>query len=872
MEAARPSGKLGTCVARWLRSGAPVVIACLLGLALGPPPSASADATFAVNSTADAVDATTGDGICETAPGNGVCTLRAAIQEANAGAGADAIQVPAGTYVLTVPGRTEDAGATGDLDITDDVTITGAGAEATIVDGDDLDRIFDIAPPVAGATSAVDVTISGLTVADGLAQPFAGPTDLGEGGGIRYASTLTVSSAAVVESEANFGGGLASSGASSNPRGRGARLTLVDSVVARNGGTPGGFGGGGIHAGGSTSLTVVRSTISDNTSGGAGGGISASSLVEPVVLTEVTISGNRTIREGGGISASGLVLTGSTISENRGAGNGGGLGLGGSNTISNTTISGNQAVFSRPSPGLAGNGGGIAINGDLTLTHVTVAGNSADVAMGGTGGGLSVATGTTTLVNSIVASSTGADCAARSGGGGTVQSEGNNIDSDGTCNLTAAGDLPSTTPLLAPLADNGGPTLTHALLPGSPALDAGRDAGVLVDQRGVARPQGAGFDIGAFELEACLGLTPTVVGTAGEVTLTGTPENDVIVGLGGNDTIDGLGSNDRICGGPGQDRIAGGEGSDIVSPGPGDDDLAGGIEGGPGSDVLSYTAAAAGVTVDLSAGTASGGNGNDTFAGFENVEGSPFADTLTGDGARNNLFGHAGDDTLNGGGGSDGLDPGPGNDAVNGNGGFDLVSYFFRSGPVTVTLPDSGSSSGNGEADENDTISSDVEAAQGGSGGDTLTGNDLGNSLFGQAGDDTLNGEGGNDGLDPGLGADTLNGGEDIDTASYFYRAAGVTLSLDGLANDGETGEGDNIGPTGDVENLQGGRGGDTLTGNDAVNRLNGQGGEDLITSRDSEADTVLCGAGADSVTADNLDLFPEPPGPPHPCEEITRG
>src|SRR5438093_12159986 len=90
----------------------------------------AAAATFTVNDTADAVDAVPGDGSCATAAST--CTLRAAIQEANANVGPDTIVVPAGTYLLTIAGQGEDAAATGDLDIRDDLTITGAGADSTI--------------------------------------------------------------------------------------------------------------------------------------------------------------------------------------------------------------------------------------------------------------------------------------------------------------------------------------------------------------------------------------------------------------------------------------------------------------------------------------------------------------------------------------------------------------------------------------------------------------------------------------------------------------------------------------------------------------------------------------------------------------------
>src|SRR5262249_12990409 len=118
--------------ARRMESLTRAVLGAVL-LASGP----SWASEFVVNSTADAVDAKPGDGVCATS--SGVCTLRAAIQEANAHSGKDSITLPAGTYTLSIAGPAEDAAATGDLDITDDLILNGAGAETTIVDGAQLD-------------------------------------------------------------------------------------------------------------------------------------------------------------------------------------------------------------------------------------------------------------------------------------------------------------------------------------------------------------------------------------------------------------------------------------------------------------------------------------------------------------------------------------------------------------------------------------------------------------------------------------------------------------------------------------------------------------------------------------------------------------
>ena len=123
------------------------------------------------------------------------------------------------------------------------------------------------------------------------------------------------------------------------------------------------------------------------------------------------------------------------------------------------------------------------------------------------GGGMRLlGSGTLTLVNTIVANSlSGSDCS------GAVTSLGHNLDSDNAWNLTDPDDLPGEDPLLGPLPDNGGPTETHALLPGSPAIDAGDDSAAPdTDQRGAPRPYGPASDIGAFELGAAPPPVPSL--------------------------------------------------------------------------------------------------------------------------------------------------------------------------------------------------------------------------------------------------------------------------------------------------------------------------------------------------------------------------
>ncbi|MFQ5857925.1 MAG: CSLREA domain-containing protein [Anaerolineae bacterium] len=132
------------------------------GLAFVPVPTDGA--TFTVNSTADAVDANAGDGTCATAAGK--CTLRAAVQETNALAGADAIILPAGTYTISIPTAFA-------FTISDNLAITGAGPASTIIDGGALFRVFRV--------SSGTVETSGVTIQNGDARPFGGGGILNEG-------------------------------------------------------------------------------------------------------------------------------------------------------------------------------------------------------------------------------------------------------------------------------------------------------------------------------------------------------------------------------------------------------------------------------------------------------------------------------------------------------------------------------------------------------------------------------------------------------------------------------------------------------------------------------------------------------------------
>ncbi|MGB0385241.1 MAG: choice-of-anchor Q domain-containing protein [Ardenticatenaceae bacterium] len=208
-------------------------------LIMGLVSAMSEPTMFDVNSTNDATDANLGDGVCETAPGNGTCTLRAAIQESNALAGEETIMLPAGTYTLTIGGVLEDEGAFGDLDITDHLILTGDGAENTIIDGNALDRVFHI------ANESALVQMSGLTIRNGHL-----PFDRGGGGGVYNEGTLQLSNSRITNNTVNVeGGGLLNLGS----------LTLNDNIITENNAS---YGGGVFNAG---TVELLDNTITHNT-------------------------------------------------------------------------------------------------------------------------------------------------------------------------------------------------------------------------------------------------------------------------------------------------------------------------------------------------------------------------------------------------------------------------------------------------------------------------------------------------------------------------------------------------------------------------------------------------------------------------------
>ncbi len=464
----------------------------------------------------------------------GIVHLRAAIQEANALAGADTINLPAGIYTLAISGTGEDDAATGDLDINGPLTISGADMASTIIDGAGIDRIFHI-------TGNYVVVFSGITIQNGSA-PGVGLDGTGagifsngtlslnqctirnntasnSGGGIYHGGSLTLNSSRITGNRASVGGGISGLG-----------FSAVQSIIANNMATS---YGGGLHiAFGNTG--IQSSSIADNKAPYAGG-----IYIYPyttVTLAESTISGNIATNEGfgtfssnagGGIYNSGsLSLTASTLSTNAAGqttgsndfGQGGGIynfsadqNQPASVTLTNTTISGNVAL---------NYGGGLSIHsGSVTMNNVTITNNSADTRNAGTGNGGGIDNGAFSggglinLKNTIIAGNfdlTGEapDCTS----GQALTSQGYNLlgNNSGCTFASSTGDQVGTVsspinPLLGPLGNNGGSTRTHSLVVGSPAIDAGNpavvgsggDACAAVDQRGGARPLDGNNDLNA---------------------------------------------------------------------------------------------------------------------------------------------------------------------------------------------------------------------------------------------------------------------------------------------------------------------------------------------------------------------------------------
>jgi len=473
---------------------------------------------------------------------SGAGSLRQAVLDANATAGADTITFQpglSGTIVLT----------SGEIDITDGLTITGPGRAVLSVSGNDASRVFDV---VAAPTAPVTVAISALTITNGLSVVPA-DTTASAGGAIRVSGeSLSLDDGSIMSSRAGgLGGGIAFSGLTGFSTGTqtSATLTVTQSEIASNEsidvsatqqGAGGGIfvrnaqtvtiddvtlrdnfgadGGGGLWAtsmDATMSLAITRSRIENNRGGSgpvvnvlAGGGIGLSG-VGNALIDETEIFENEDLGGGGGglfSTASTFAVRRSTFADNHSAAAGGAIRIlsGSTAEVENTTISGNIGL---PGGG-PGTGGGITITDSVVrIDHATVVENALENLYVGTGSDV-------TVMNSIFA---------YRGVPGDIVQEGGSLAMGYTLfNLRVPGgpftDLGGNTsgdPLLAPLANNGGLTRTRLPAAGSPVIDTGDPAFTpppSVDQRGLPRVMHGRTDMGAVEVavDADLAITKTV--------------------------------------------------------------------------------------------------------------------------------------------------------------------------------------------------------------------------------------------------------------------------------------------------------------------------------------------------------------------------
>ncbi len=558
---------------------AAVALASSLSPALSTPSTGS---TYLVNSLLDEPNADPALGKCLSYPSH-VCTLRAAVQQANFDTGPDTIVIPAGTYILTRAGY-DDTALVGDLDMIHSVNLQGAGSGLTVIDGNGSvtgDRVFQI------LSSATQVTITGLTIRNGQSLSSTVGTIGGGGLYMEGAGQLQLNDVIIAGNRALNGGGLYA-----NLSAQGGSIEMDRVVVRANTVTAGGVGaGGGVFAYLPSSLSRVviqDSQVYSNTADGTGGGffvrgnsaaqwsIQSSEFYSntaasggaignfiPLTLSDTRLHDNHAALDGGVIEAfSPFALSRATLDantagrfggaifdlqtssstpgqdfarivestlSNNSAQYGGGIYHDGFITpdslltLLNSTLSGNVVYHPFGATGGADGGGIYVYGGQAQLLNATVADNR--VLLGfphpspGIGGGLFItASATFTAVSSLIAKNERgndiipgvADDCFSSGTVGTLAW--NLFLTTANCFVTGPqiGNIVGQDPLLSPLQDNGGSTLTHALQPGSPAIDAGTMTGcfdelgaaLTTDQRDAARPYNGRCDIGAYEYGA----------------------------------------------------------------------------------------------------------------------------------------------------------------------------------------------------------------------------------------------------------------------------------------------------------------------------------------------------------------------------------
>jgi len=482
-------------------------------------------------------------------------TLREAVMYANGSLlpSMDTINLPAGTYTLATVGTDEvfaacvdgDANAPavtntpdasiGDLDITDSVIINGAGPDTTIVEWPlgavEADRVFH----VYNATGDVFADFNGLRVSNGmLLEEFLcqGPPTTLDPPPDPELPTAWVGRRA--------GGGIAI-GPAANTVLDDPNIAGDENSAGRGGSQKPGDPGGEI--GGTYTVTLTEVVLDTNLSDGDGGGLYNSG---PLTANRIGIIGNISGTNGGGIYNEGMTLIDTAVIQDNQSEGGGGMFATGNPAVPvdilNSTFSGNQAIGGGAISGrvvpinitnstISGNtgvdvGGGIYSNGVVALVHATIVDNRAVGAEAFGGAGINVFNSglvSVTLIDTLLSNNTagsglegpprGANCGCTGNQpdcildapARKIMTLGYNLSDDTSCNLDAAGDLQEgIDPKIGPLANNGGLTMTHKLLTGSPAINSGFVvAGITTDQRGKKRDKKP--DIGAYEVTLLVG-------------------------------------------------------------------------------------------------------------------------------------------------------------------------------------------------------------------------------------------------------------------------------------------------------------------------------------------------------------------------------
>jgi len=434
----------------WRPKATTALLATLLLTPVLAGPVAAANPTIHVNISGDAIDANPGDGVCETAAGNGVCTLRAAVMEANERPGADTIQLWSATYTLKIPAAlSESDAAFGDLNVWEDLTIVGKGLGLTTIE--------------ASATSWQDATF----------RVFAtnGPDPIA-----LHLASMTIRRG---NSGQQGGGGIMLSNSSS-------KLVLDHVLMEDNHSLS---NSGGAIDGGGSAISIVHSWFKANVAQQAG----AIESGGPLSISDSKFGGNAAADSGGAIRIGGPVV--GSISRSEFMGNFSGLNaadatiqVGRGGPVESTKLTITNSTFSENKGGSTLATSGLEVQ--AVLKNDTIVGNA----------GISVL-GNVSLLDTIVADSGATNCA------GSVQSLGHNLVDDASCPMQAS-DLQADPKLGQGVLDF---TIARPPLAGSPAIDAGANC-TTIDQHGAARPIDgnsdgqATCDIGAIEVPK--GTTP----------------------------------------------------------------------------------------------------------------------------------------------------------------------------------------------------------------------------------------------------------------------------------------------------------------------------------------------------------------------------